>query len=151
MIEQNKPIFIGDYAKNLTVATAQKSNQISKIKVDKGVEYLENTIIVIIAEALKLVPNEMKPDSIVYITRLFIQEYWQWKIDDLVLCMKNGVMGTYGIIYGQLTFSVLIKWFNEYQKEKDLYYDSKLMEDHYKFSGRNENATSLLKYYKKDK
>lgn len=151
LIEANQPIFTSKYFKNLSVELAQKSTQISKISIDKSPEYLEKCVIYIISEALKLVANDFKIEQIIYISRMFINEFWHWKIDDLVLCLKKGTLGKYDKLYGQLSFSTMIEWFNKYQRDKDDFYENKLMDDHFKYGKRDyttEQSQSLLAYYK---
>lgn len=147
LYEQNKPIFISEYCKSLTIVTAQKSTQISYIKFENGAEYLEKLIIKVITEALKIIPNDLKTDNVIYFTKLIVNEYWYWKIDDIVLCLKNGILGKYGKIYGQFSVMIIIEWLNEYQKEKDNYYENKLLDDHSKYGQRDtrtERNTSLF-------
>jgi len=84
LVDSNKPIFISEYYNKMTVATAQQSTQISSIRHEKGVEYLEKLIIKVITEVLKLIPNDFKTDNVIYFTKLIVNEFWRWKIDDIM-------------------------------------------------------------------
>ncbi len=147
IFKSKESILIGDYTKKLTVDKAQKSIQLSVIQSVEGNKFVESLIIRILNEALEFIPHELTTKAIINYTKIFIQEYWYWKIDDFVLCVKNGMLGKYGKIYKTFNFSVLMEWCNIYDKDKNKYYDEQLLTDHYKYGFRDcttERRGSLL-------
>jgi len=48
-----------------------------------------------------------------------VEEMWRFKLDDIDLCFRNGVMGKYGQIYDRMDQMVIFGWLKEYEKERD--------------------------------
>lgn len=152
--ETDKPILICNHVENLSIAKALKSEQISTIKKDNGPERIEMLIVKVLREVMILIPNEFSTDGLIYFAKMFVQSYWHWKIDDLVLCLRYGTLGKYGTIYGNLSFPMVMQWLQKYQIEKDDMIENTLLDDYSQNCTRDyskEQSQSLLEAYHNNK
>lgn len=128
LINENLPVLISDESASLTIAKAQLSPQISLIKKEKGIEFLRMSIAGIISEMLPFVSsNQLTSKEIAAYSTEISNVYWYWKIDDLILCLKNGMNHIYGKPYGAFTYQMFSEWANKYEIQKDdMFYNKHL-------------------------
>lgn len=125
LINEGQPALISDHSAELTVAKAQQSSQISLIKKEQGKDYLRMTIAGIINELLPFVPNQIGSAEIAAYSTEISNTYWHWKIDDLILCLRNGMNGLYGKEYHKFTYQTFSEWANKYEVEKENHFHNK--------------------------
>lgn len=101
----------------LTIEKANISPQISKLR-NENKANLKIIVAKIINEVCLLLQLEINPDQKVFCANMIIQEFWYLKIDDIVLCFKNGVNNHYGKIYGKFNYETMTEWLTQYDKQK---------------------------------
>jgi len=86
---------------SLTVATAQKGEQLSKLKRENEDETIAmiSTAINNLNDAVNI-GNKMSADQIIETTVVILTEYWMMKIDEVLNCFKMVKSGRMGKIYG---------------------------------------------------
>jgi hypothetical protein len=124
-VNPNYPVIVSEHARSLTLEKAQASSQISLIKKERGEDFVAILVGKILKESLKFIPSTIEANDIPLISQMFINEYWHFKIDDYILCMKNGINGVYGKTYGMFNYSTLMEWAGKYQVQKEEFYHGK--------------------------
>lgn len=119
------PILSSDHAASLTLEKARESQQLSLLRKEQGDIAVEAIITKLISELCRYVPNNLEPLDIAGYAKMIHKKYWYFKIDDIVLCFKNGISGDYGKIYGNLKYDTLAEWFLKYDFQMSLMYEDK--------------------------
>lgn len=57
--------------------------------------------------------------------KMILSNYWFLKIDELLMIIRDGILGRYGKIYGNFCFTTLTEWIEKYQAEKLGYVEDK--------------------------
>lgn len=146
LIAENFPVLISDESAKLTIAKAQLSPQISLIKKERGVEFLRMAIGGIISEMLPFVGgNQISMKEIAAYSTEISNVYWYWHIDDLILCLRNGINNIYGKPYGAFTYQMFSEWADKYEKEKDNMFYNKHLDTKDPSTTREDNKYRLYK------
>jgi hypothetical protein len=136
---------VSDHSSGLSVAKAQQSDQLSLIKKNHGIEYLRMVIAGIINELLPFVPNQIGAKEIASYSTEISNVYWYWKIDDLILCLRNGMNGLYGKEYHKFTYQTFSEWAIKYEKERDDYFYNKHLDTKEPSATREDNKHDIWK------
>lgn len=101
LTDVSKKVQLIKHVSSLTVATAQKGDQLSKLKREN-----EDVAIAMISSALVSLNNsinigtKMSDDQIIETAYAILSEYWTFKIDEVLLCFSMVKSGRFGKIYG---------------------------------------------------
>lgn len=112
-------ILMSREASKITMLSATKADSMSLIRRVHSEAFVIRVVIKLLNETCKLVKNDLSGDDIVTLSEVLLQDFWMLKIDDFVLCLRNGTKGKYGKIYGTLHFPHVLDWFRKYQESKD--------------------------------
>lgn len=126
--KNNKLVFSSDHANELTLAKAQQSDQLSLVKKEMGITFAEKMLAGILNEFSVFVQHDLTPITLAIYAKQILATYWYMKIDDIIMCLKNGINGDYGKTYGKFNYSVFAEWMSEYETERDNYYYDKHLE-----------------------
>lgn len=101
MLMKNSKVELIKHVASLTVASAQKGEQLSKLRREN-----EDEAIAMICTCLNNlndsinIGNKMNPDQIIETAITILSEYWMLKIDEVLNCFKMIKGGKFGKIYG---------------------------------------------------
>ena len=144
LFKERKPILISQHTQLLTLEKAQKSVQLSTIKREQGEEFTENMVCSVLSEALRLIPNQLNKVDILTYAKMFLQEYRLWKVDDLILCLKEGTNGRYGKVFNVFNYSEFMDWCLKYDQAKTEYWETQQAHDSHKNHARNNETNQSL-------
>jgi len=113
------------YVAKLTIEKAQESDQISLIVKEKGNKFATGILTKLISELCRYIPNEFNENDKVLFAENIHREFWDLKIDDIVLCFKQAINGHYGKVYGNLSYIQISEWLHDYWTEKLKYGEGK--------------------------
>lgn len=101
----------------LTIEIARNSDQLSLLKKnDKPL--LLGVIIKLLSEIQTFLKCELSTQEKVIYANMLVSEFWHFKIDDIILCFRQGINGHYGHIYGKFNYETLTDWLNSYEQSK---------------------------------
>ena len=114
------------YTSKLTVETAQKGEQLSKINRIHGEGItlkILSRVITNLNDSINI-GNKLNNDQIFEIAVTILNEYWRLKIDEVLNCFNMAKNGRFGKVYG-LDQPTIMGWLLEYDtKLKGDYYES---------------------------
>lgn len=107
------------YSDNLTISDACGRPSIRSLCKSKGNDYAGVCITAILTEFLSFVKNSLKSDDVPLYADKILSSLPHWSTSDLVLCLKNGMNGKYGINEFPWQWSPdFVKWIEKYEAEK---------------------------------
>lgn len=107
------------YSDNLTIGDTWGLPSIKSLCKSKGNDYAGVCITAILTEFLSFTKNSLKAGDVPLYADKILSFLPDWSTSDLVLCLKNGMSGKYGINEYPWQWSPdFIKWVNEYNSEK---------------------------------
>jgi len=109
-IKAIRPRNIGDCLKNdtPTLATVAKYH---------GWAFTEETVSGLVFGAAEMlnVKNEITAGQVAFVAEHIADKYHYLTLADVVLCLKTGVSGGFGEVFGRLDVQVVCKWFERYE------------------------------------
>ena len=125
LIAENKPALTSDHAVALTVETAIQGTQISLITNKFGADFADDAITFLFHELSNFVTLGGTPDACLQWAKMIRTEYWGWKFDDLIYCIRQGINGRWGKIYGSFTYATFTEWAGKYELERNDYFEQR--------------------------
>lgn len=98
-------------------------------------------------EFLSFVPTALTGDEVVLYSDKILAHCPTWSTADLILCLKNGTDGKYGIVKYNWKWNVFVDWAFKYEQQKDDFFHDR----HLKKSNEGKMANEdLIKLFPKD-
>lgn len=120
--------------------------QLSSLRREQGDVAVEAIIAKLLNELCKYVSNNLETADIAMYAKMIHKKYWYFKIDDLVLCFKNGMNGDYGKIYGNLKFDTLADWFSKYDFSMSNFYEDKSKQYKETYDANRSSEEKIVKF-----
>ena len=105
----------------LTIMSANKSAQLSKIKKQYGEDVALALIMKLIKELLIFVlhkSDQWTVEAIGTSAKMLLSTFWMYKVDEITLAIKNGVNGQYGALNSNFVYTTLASWLIAYGADK---------------------------------
>jgi hypothetical protein len=119
-LTNTKPISLIDCR---TVRDVLKSGQpqVSALVREHGAQIVQGLIEL---QILRVVENVnvgkyMTPNQMKFAAELIAEKFWYLKLEDFVVCFKNGIVGQYGKDYDRVDVTTLCSWINAYEVERN--------------------------------
>lgn len=108
------------YSDSLTIGDTWGQPSIRSLCKSQGNDYAGVCISAILTEFLSFVKNSIKSDDVPLYADKILSSLPYWSMSDLVLCLRNGMNGKYGINEFPWQWSPdFVKWVQRYEEEKD--------------------------------
>lgn len=100
-----------------------KSPQTSLVKAELGEEITGALVTRAVAEACLMSGSKMEPALQAMIASSLINDYWHFKMDEIMFVLSEGVKGRFvepgkPAIYGQLNMQTIHQWMQTYDMER---------------------------------
>ena len=108
-------------------------NQDSLVKLsNENEEVLLDEIALLILQLQRFynVKNPLHEDMIYDIADLLVYEYQHYTMLDIGLCFKYAKLGRYGKVYERLDGGVIMDWFSQYNKTREIMIEDKAIDEH---------------------
>lgn len=115
---KKEEIISSNYVSSLTPEIAKQSAQLSLLKKEVGIQETGIMISKIINEISLLTNTTMDAGVKNLCAKMIVNNYWNLKIDELLLIIRDGILGKYGKIYGNFCFTTLTEWVDKFFNEK---------------------------------
>jgi len=124
LLKKDLPVVSSRHASQITVHSALKSDQLSKIRKEEGEPILVVMVTKMLQEFFKFVPNDMTDEMIVSSAEMIIYQFWMVRIDELIMILNKGMKGEYGKLFGKVYYSTIAEWINHYlEKDRQAHLD----------------------------
>lgn len=114
----NELVISTNHVSSLTPEKAKDSAQLSLIRKQLGEKEAGLMITKVLNEISLMTNTTMDTPVKMLCAKMILANYWNIKIDELLLIIRDGILGRYGKIYGNFCFTTLTEWIEKYQQEK---------------------------------
>jgi len=97
----------------ITPISALDSPQVALLAKRSAVS-LSVRISAILIDMMSLATCSWTSDGIPAVVQMIVDNYWYFRYDELLYAIKKGLSGSYGKIYGQVNYTTMADWFNQY-------------------------------------
>lgn len=125
LLSSQEPV-LTHYSASLTMADAIYQPSIRSLVKSIGEEFVGTSILALLKEFLVFVPNSLTPPEVASYADKILSYRPNWSMGDLILCLKNGMEGKYGINKYHWKWNPdFIEWVRLFEQDKDDYFFKK--------------------------
>ena len=148
-IANNQSVITSRQAKELTWNNKDWTN-IKTIVREQGDDYVLAVVTYLLKEAVGFIGHNLSPKDIVNYAELFMNQWEYWSIDDVTMCLRNGITGQYGKSNKNFSYEILTEWANKFEDSRLDYLESperrnkESMDIHHRMSPKNAEQISII-------
>lgn len=117
-IKSTSPVLANKLSTGLTIQKAQESLQLSTISRNDGEALAVVYVSSLLNEMNAVVPSAINESNIMSVSQMILNEYWDMKIDEIILAIYRGVKGVYGKQFHAVSYQTICIWIEEVYKER---------------------------------
>ena len=122
-IASDQSVITSKHAKELTWKNKDWTN-IRTLERTHGEEFVHIAITYLLKEAIAFIGNTLTSRDIVNYAEMFQNQWTYWSIDDVTMCLRNGITGVYGKSNKNFTYETLTDWANKFEDARLDYLES---------------------------
>ena len=122
-IANNQSVITSRQVKELTWNNKDWTN-IKTIVKNNGDDYVLSIVTYLLTEALGFVGHNLTPKDTINYAEMFMNQWEYWSIDDVTMCLRNGITGQYGKSNKNFSYETLTDWANKFEDSRLDYLES---------------------------
>ena len=122
-IASDQSVITSKHAKGLTWVNKDWTN-IRTLEKTHGENYVHIAITYLLKEAIAFIGHSLTSRDIVNYAEMFQNQWTYWSIDDVAMCLRNGITGMYGKSNKNFSYEILTEWANKFEDSRLDYLES---------------------------